>query len=232
MQFQVDTLAGVTIYLNELKWSWSSTYTRQLPPAYSLIATNVENMQAVKLIFSDYNRKLLTRLVLDGQFLAKAMILVLNKCKNLRYIGLTYALDMSSLEDELRKSFPQKCPAPLELYSLRALDLKIRESELPRGNVFRVHSWTWANAFEFLRPTLFVMPKLTSFRICEERIFSHNLIYEVADKVVKFLAVYRHTLKYLSVILLGSCFRLCGCPTYAYDVRMPQKYFFKFLTEM
>ncbi|ODN01325.1 hypothetical protein Ocin01_05347 [Orchesella cincta] len=216
MQYQVDTLAGVRVYMNDLKWNWNSNCGK-IPPAYSLIIVNIENNESINSFISDCNYNLLTRLVLDGPFLSKAMILILGKCKNLQYIGFTYALQMKSLEDEFRKSFPQE-RLPLDLKALRALNLKIQETDAPTSNIFRVHAWTWTNAFEFLKPTLFFIPNLTSFNLFEESIFSHNLLYEVAEKVLKFIADHRYLLKHISVSLIGQCFRSCSCPNFVSQV--------------
>lgn len=220
MQFQVDTLAGVEVHLNDLKWGWNrnapSVYGK-FPPAFSLIITNVENIQSIKYFTNDDNAKLLTRVLLDGRFPPNAFLLLLERCKNLQYVGFTHALQMSSIEDEICKVFPVK-KTPLELSSLKAINLKISETDIPSTNIFRVHSWTWKNAFELIQPSLFLMPRLTSFYLCEESMVTHNLMYEVAEKVLKFILEHRETLKYISVVLNGTCMRSCACPPFLFQV--------------
>lgn len=213
MQFQVD-MVGVEVHLNDLKWGWNRC--GKLPPAYSLVITNLECIHSIKYFTTEGNCNLLTRIVVDGKFLAKAMILVLERCKNLRFVGFTHALQMSSIEDELQKSFPVR-RTPIELPSLKAIDLKIQETDF-HSTIFRVHSWTWANAFEFMKPNLLHIPRLTSFYICEEAIITHNLMYEVAEKVLKFIMEHRKSLKYVSVILNGNCIRTCECPPFTFKV--------------
>ncbi|CAL8131456.1 unnamed protein product [Orchesella dallaii] len=212
MQYEVDTLAGVCVYMNDLKWNWNRDCGK-IPPAYSLVITNMENLESINSFISDCTCMILTRFVVDGPFLARAMILILAKCKNLQYMGYTYALQMKSLEDEFRKSFPRE-RLPLDLKALRAMNLKIQDTDAPTNNIFRVHAWNWVNAFELMKPTLFFIPNLTSFILYEESIFSHNLLYEVAEKVVRFLVDHRYTLKHISVSLIGQCFRSCNCPNY------------------
>lgn len=214
MQFQVD-MVGVEVHLNDMKWRWNQC--GKLPPAYSLVITNVECIQSIKYFMAEDNCNLLTRIVVDGKFPAKAMILVLERCKNLRFVGFTHALQMSSIEDELHKPFPVR-RFLIELPSLKAINLKIQETDPPSSNIFRVHSWTWANAFEFMKPNLFHIPRLASFYICEEAIITHNLMYEVAEKVLKFIIQHRKSLKYVSVILNGNCLRTCGCPPFPFKV--------------